>query len=151
MYRLVEALYEQVKGVWEERFEARYGFWRGFVDGVVQRYLDCGVFRAGLARVWCPSCRGEYLVACSCRGRGLCPSCGAKRAAEFTALLCDEVLEPVGHFMWTLTLPRMLRPYFLRHRELLGRLCRAAYETVEELMAEAAIGVEGFRLSRQAS
>ena len=116
LYRLVETLYDHVKGVWEERFEARYGFWRGFVDGVVQRYLDCGVFRAGLARVWCPSCHAEYLVACSCRGRGLCPSCAAKRAAEFTALLCDEVLEPVGHFMWTFTLPRMLRPYFLRHR-----------------------------------
>jgi len=28
----------------------------------------------------------------------------------------------------------MLRPYFLHHRELLGELCRAAYETVRELM-----------------
>ena len=151
MYRLVEALYDKVKGVWEERFEERYGFWRGFVDGVVERYLDCGVFRGGLGRVWCPSCQAEYLVACSCRGRGLCPSCGAKRAAEFTALLCDEVLEPVGHFMWTFTLPRMLRPYFLRHRELLGRLYRAAYETVQELMAEAASGVDGFRTGMVAS
>jgi len=121
------------------------------VDGVVQRYLDCGVFRAGLARIWCESCQAEFLVACSCRGRGFCPSCGAKRAAEFTALLCDEVLEPVGHFMWTFTLPKMLRPYFLRHRELLGKLCRAAYETVQELMASAAIGVEGFRTGMVAS
>ena len=102
----------------------------GFVDGVVQRYLDCGVFRAGFARVWCGRCGAEYLVACSCRGRGFCPSCGAKRAAEFSALLCDEVLEPVCHRMWTFTVPKMLRPYFLHHRRLLGKLCRAAYETV---------------------
>jgi hypothetical protein len=47
--------------------------------------------------------------------------------------------------MWTFTLPRMLRLYFLHHRRLLGKLCRAAYETVRELMASAAIGVEGFR------
>ena len=104
MYRLVEAHYDEVKGVWEERFEERYGFWRRFVDGVVQRYLDCGVFRSGFARVWCESCQAEYLVACSCRGRGFCSSCGAKRAAELSALLCDEVLEPVCHRMWTLTL-----------------------------------------------
>ena len=31
------------------------------------------------------------------------------------------------------------------HSRLLGKLCRAAYETVQELMASAAIGVEGFR------
>lgn len=145
LYRLVETHYDEVKGQWEERYEGRYGYWRGFVDGVVQRYLDCGVFRSGFARVWCESCQAEYLVACSCRGRGFCPSCGAKRAAEFSTLLCDEVLEPVCHRMWTFTLPKMLRPYFLHHRRLLGKLCRAAYETVQELMASAAIGVEGFR------
>ena len=38
--RLVEGLYDKVKGLWEERFEQRYGFWRGFVDDVVQRYLE---------------------------------------------------------------------------------------------------------------
>jgi hypothetical protein len=32
---LVEALYGQVKVVWEERFERRYGLWRSFVDDVV--------------------------------------------------------------------------------------------------------------------
>jgi hypothetical protein len=32
----------------------------------------------------------------------------------------------------------MLRPYFLRHRELLGGLCQAAWPTVREMMAAAA-------------
>jgi hypothetical protein len=38
----------------------------------------------------------------------------------------------------------MLRPYFLHHRELLGGLARAAWETVLELMC-AAVGDEGIR------
>jgi hypothetical protein len=44
-------------------------------------------------------------------------------------------------------LPKIIRPYFMNHRELLGKLCRAAYETVHEMMAQAAAasGVEGFR------
>ena len=134
-----------MKGQWEERFEVRYGRWRGFVDDVVMRYLDCGVFEAGFARVQCRECHAEYLVACSCKGRGLCPSCGAKRAAAFAAFLRDEVLEPVGHQMWTLTVPKMLRPYFLHHRGLLGRLCHAAWETVSELMAAAVGEFDGFR------
>jgi len=72
LYRLVEAYYDEVKGRWEECFEERYGFWRGFVDAVVDRYLDCGRFEAGFARVRCPECAAEFLVACSCKGRGFC-------------------------------------------------------------------------------
>ena len=59
-------------------------------------------------------------MAFSCRGRGLCPSCGAKRAAELAAFLIDEVVEDVGHAQWVFTVPKMLRVYFLYHRELLG-------------------------------
>ena len=51
LYQLLEAYYEDVKAVWEERFEKKFGFWRGFVDAVVARYLDCGVAEAGFARV----------------------------------------------------------------------------------------------------
>jgi hypothetical protein len=32
LYRLVECFYDEVKGQWDEPFEARFGFWRGFVD-----------------------------------------------------------------------------------------------------------------------
>jgi hypothetical protein len=39
-------------------------------------------------------------VAFSCKGRGLCPSCGAKRAAELAAFLADEVVADVGHAQW---------------------------------------------------
>lgn len=48
------------------------------------------------------------------------------------------MLEPVGHAQWVFTLPKMLRPYFLRHRERLGDLCRAAWQTVREMMGAAA-------------
>ena len=63
-----------------------------------------------------------------------CPSCAAKRAAIFGAYLAEKVLADVGHAEWVLTIPKMLRPYFLHHRELLGRLCQAAAETIAELI-----------------
>ena len=85
LYQLLESLFETVKGAWEDLFQTRYGFWRAILDGVVARYLDCGIFERGFARIRCPGCATEFLLAFSCKGRGLCPSCGAKRAAEFAA------------------------------------------------------------------
>ncbi len=67
-----------------------------------------------------------------------------RRSYGFWRGLVDEVVEPVGHAQWVFTIPKMLRIYFLRHRELLGALSRAAYETVQELMA-AAVEEKDFR------
>ena len=53
-----------------------------------------------------------------------------KRAAAFAAFLKDEILENVGHTLFTFTLPKMLRVYFMHHRELLSDLARLAYETI---------------------
>jgi hypothetical protein len=110
----------------------------------VRRYLDCGLYENGFARVRCPDCRAEYLLAFPCKTRELCPSCAARRAAATAALLREEVLEEVGHAQWVFVMPKMLRPYFLHHRELLGGLARAAWETVRELMV-AATGEEDLR------
>jgi hypothetical protein len=137
LFQLLETHFETLKRLWAERFERRYGFWRAFWDSTVFSYLDCGRFESGFARVVCPECRFEFLVALSCKGRGLCPSCGAKRAAIFSQLLQSQILQDVPHAQWVFTLPKMLRPCFLYHRELLGELARLSYETVREMMAAA--------------
>ncbi len=72
------------------------------------------------------------------------PSCAAKRAAIFGAFLQEEILEEVGHAMWTFSIPKILRRYFLNDRKLLGELSKVAWETVRDLMAEAA-GLDGIR------
>jgi hypothetical protein len=65
LYQLVEKYYEDVKAVWEDRFEKKYGRWRGFIDNVIWRYLDCGVEEAGFARLKCDSCGLEKLLSYS--------------------------------------------------------------------------------------
>jgi hypothetical protein len=103
----------------------------------VLAFLACGDFEGGFARVYCDECRSDYLVAFSCSRRVFCPSCAAKRGAIFGALLREEILGEVGHAQWVFTIPKLLRPYFLHHRELLGKLSQAAWETVDELIARA--------------
>jgi hypothetical protein len=56
----------------EERLESRHGFWRGTLEDAVA-FLACGIFKNGFARVGCPECHAEYLVAFSCQRRGFCP------------------------------------------------------------------------------
>jgi ribosomal protein S27E len=49
-------------------------------------YLKCGRLEHGFLRVQCTECHHEHLVAFSCKRRGFCPSCGARRMAELEPL-----------------------------------------------------------------
>lgn len=42
-------------------------------------FLKCGRLDHGFLRVQCSTCHKERLVAFSCKRRGFCPSCGARR------------------------------------------------------------------------
>jgi hypothetical protein len=107
--RLVEAHDADVRDTWEEQYERHCGFWRGVADKAVGAYLDCGILENGFARARCGACHAEDLVAFSCKGRGLCPSCAAKRAAALAAFLREEVLADVAHAQWVFSIPKMLR------------------------------------------
>ena len=45
----------------------------------------------GFARLWCEDCAHDYLVAFSCKGRAVCPSCNARRMDETATHLVDHV------------------------------------------------------------
>ena len=74
----------------------------------VRRYLGCGDVRRGLTLVKCDRCGEASVIAFSCKSRGWCPSCAARRAHEASAHL-DEVLPKVAFRQWTLALPSTLR------------------------------------------
>ena len=50
-----------------------------FVKKEFEAFLKCGLLSHGFLRLQCESCKQEKLVAFSCKRRGFCPSCGAKR------------------------------------------------------------------------
>lgn len=57
-----------------------------YVQREFEEYLKCGRLEHGFLRVRCTDCHAEKLVAFSCKRRGFCPSCGARRMAESAAL-----------------------------------------------------------------
>lgn len=82
----------------------------GYVQQEFTDFLKCGRLEYGFLRVRCESCHHEKLVAFSCKRRGFCPSCGARRMVESAALLVDEVfpIQPVRQ--WVLTVPYLKFP-----------------------------------------
>jgi len=79
-----------------------------FVEKEFRRYVDCGRLGGGFARIRCPACGHEQLVAFSCKGR-ICPSCWGRRASDIAAWLVDEVLPEAPYRQWVLTFPWELR------------------------------------------
>ncbi len=97
-----------------ERTEAGLGYPR-FIEREFTRYLECGILAHGFARVHCDDCGHDLLVAFSCRGRAVCPSCNARRMHDTAAHLVDRVLPDVPVRQWVLSLPRWIR-YRLAYR-----------------------------------
>ena len=46
----------------------------GYLEEAFRRYLTCGIPARGFARARCGKCGLDFMVAFSCRGRGLCPA-----------------------------------------------------------------------------
>ena len=131
-YQLFEKHFDRYLHSYDQRFEPRFGPLRSVVAPAVESFLGCGRLMGGFARLRCPSCRGEHLLAFSCQTRNFCPSCQAKRAALLGERLIEEVFAPVPHVMWTLTIPKALRGLFQRERKFLGILSRSAYDALRK-------------------
>lgn len=89
------------------KIETSGGHLPQFVRQEFDEYLKCGLLEHGFLRVKCDGCRHEHLVAFSCKRRGFCPSCGARRMVESAAHLVDHVFPeaPVRQFVLTFPFP----------------------------------------------
>ena len=86
-YRVFFYYFERFFQEYEDRFEKEYGYFCPVIQEVVERYLDCGNPMCGFARIRCPDCGEERLLMFSCKTRGFCPSCHAKRREEWAEMI----------------------------------------------------------------
>jgi len=93
-----------------------------FVERDFARYLACGVLAHGFARLACAGCRSEVLVPFSCKSRGVCPSCNARRAHDTAIHLVERVLPRAPYRQWTLSLPMPVRFALARDARLLAEV-----------------------------
>jgi len=101
------------------------------IECELRAYLVCGILACGFARARCGACGHDFLVAFSCKGRGLCPSCTTRRMAATAAHLVEHVFPQVPVRQWVVSFPRRLRYFLHRDPVLLGRVRRCVLRTIE--------------------
>ena len=109
-----------------------------FVKDEFEAFLECGILAHGFLRVRCADCAHEKLVAFSCKRRGFCPSCGARRMAESAAFLVDEVIPRVPVRQWVRSFPIGLRILFAARPELLTPVLRLIHRVIARFLLKQA-------------
>ncbi len=126
LYQLVQEYYPAFKA----HLAAQGTALPGYVQQEFEGYLECGRLEHGFLRVRCDSCHAEHLVAFSCKRRGFCPSCGARRMVESAALLVDEVFPKQPVRQWVLSVPYPLRFLFASRPAVMGQVLGIVYRCI---------------------
>ncbi|MBK6585569.1 MAG: transposase [Gammaproteobacteria bacterium] len=143
LYRLVEQHYPAFVASLAEQGKVL----PAYVEKGVRGLPEVRAARARLLRVRCESCHFERLVAFSCKKRGFCPSCGARRMAETAALLADEVPPALPLRQWVVSFPFALRFLFASRPEALAKALEVIYRLLVTHLAHKA----GFRCKEVAT
>ena len=140
LYALVQAHYPE--------FIARLGAQERSLPKYVHEEFEafgrCGVLDHGFLRVVCEHCHAEGLVAFSCKKRGFCPSCGARRMAESARHLVEAVFGPRPVRQWVLSFPYPLRLLFASKPDAIGPVLGIVHRVIAGWLADQA-GVERAR------
>lgn len=107
--------------------EASSAYARGlpkYVERELRAYLACGIQAHGFLRARCRQCGKNLLVAFSCKMRGVCPSCNARRMCGTAAHLVDHVFPGVPVRQWVLSVPFELRLLLAKNHRALSAVGR---------------------------
>ena len=111
-----------------------------WVERDFRAYLRCGILAHGFARARCSGCGYDFLVAFSCKVRGVCPSCNARRMVETAAHLVDHVLPPLPVRQWVLSVPKRLRPFLHHNPAIASAVLRIFLRAIRTTLRDASPG-----------
>ncbi|MCX7032233.1 MAG: transposase zinc-binding domain-containing protein [Spirochaetes bacterium] len=157
LQRLFRVHFAELVARYEAEFAKRLGKFRlERITKAVERFLACGDYRRGIARIKCtnPDCGLEYFRPFSCRVfhplggplHRLCPSCSQKRTLLFGEYMNEQLLLRLPHKQFVFTpwsgrctdLPKVLRVFFHHDRRLHGEISRLIYRLVLDFATAAA-------------
>jgi len=112
----------------------------GYVEDELRGHLECGLLCFGFARALCTGCGQAFVVAFSCKGRGVCPSCNGRQMAQTAAYLVDHVIPPVPVRQWVISVPKRLRGFLADRPRAVAVLTKIFLAEIERLLLAAAGG-----------
>jgi len=99
----------------------------------IKKYLECGIYKHGVVRIKCVNndCEHEKLLAFSCKTRGFCPSCYAKRSFQTAEHLVENVLPACSYRQYVLSFPVQLRWLLCRDKKIFKRVHRIVIQEIQ--------------------
>jgi hypothetical protein len=113
-----------------------------YVTKELRDFLRCGIIQYGFVRCVCEACGKEQICGLSCKHRGFCPSCGAKRMAETAEHLIDNILPDVQYRQWIITYPHSLRFWMASNRKLFSKIQKISLDIITNFYREKALREE---------
>jgi hypothetical protein len=139
LYRLVQQHAQSFFAQSEEAAGARLP---QFVRDEFDAFLECGILAHGFLRLRCGDCGHDKLLAFSCKRRGFCPSCGARRMSQTAAHLVEHVIPHVPVRQWVLSLPIPLRLLLVAQPELVTPVLQVVQRVVTRYLLDG-VGLNG--------
>ena len=112
-----------------------------YVKKEFEAYLRCGILTYGFIRLQCSCCKEEKIVAFSCKRRGFCPSCAAKRQAEAATHLVQNVLPVVPYRQFVVSFPIPLRYWLQSNRKLFSKIHRIVTQHINLYYSQKALAI----------
>ncbi len=107
-----------------------------FVKDEFDPFLECGILAHGFLRLRCGDCGHDKLLAFSCKRRGFCPSCGARRMSQTDAHLVEHVIPHGPVRQWVLSLPIPLRMLLAAQPELVTPVLQVVQRVVTRYLLD---------------
>jgi len=104
-----------------------------------EAFLACGIPAYGFLRLACKTCKEEKIAAFSCKKRGFCPSCCAKRQAEAASHLVENVLPITAYRQFVVTFPIPLRYWMHANKELFAKVYGTVIKEIHKYYVEKAL------------
>src|SRR6266567_8938351 len=110
-----------------------------YVEREFYDYLQCGILAHGFLRLGCDTCPKELLLPFSCKRRGFCPSCAARRMAQTGAHLVECVIPWVPTRQWVVSVPIPLRYWMAASQELTAQVHTIIRTTIGQYYVHQAV------------
>src|SRR6266851_6477519 len=110
-----------------------------YVQREFYAYLQCGILAYGFLRLGCDTCPKELLLPFSCKRRGFCPSCAARRMAQTAAHLVECVLPWVPTRQWVVSVPIPLRYWMASSKDLTATVHTIVRTTIGQYYVNQAV------------
>ena len=84
----------------------------------------------------CADCGHDFLIAYSCKCRGVCPSCTTRRMVETAAHRADHVIARLPLRQWVLAVPKRLRYHLERDCTVLNAVPHIFLSAIERVLRQ---------------